>query len=301
MHPKDHKLCRHQVPIQEYRVVAPCDSQKWCQVFMTSIRCGRRFVNSCRTEGWFIFDLFASLQVNWSFVSSFALMDLWHGSFVEQFETCLESSQMLRVTSVEAWRITIARSPSWDGFLWARNTAIFRSSSRPSCIYTAKGKIRHGAQDFLFFSLSTPAAVLDALFFQGIGWRIKNPHGRNEGHLRKAEACHTVQPDRSSWHFSPVPLLHVERERSRWSSSSRQLWKGTVPKSFSLLNRFMSDSFHFHVTFIWVRQTQHGSKTIQNIFSVKPMPDSWQFHGVFMAVSWNFHWWLNSSSTVVPF
>lgn len=140
--------------------------------------------------------------------------------------TCLQSSQMLRVTSVEAWRITIARSPSWDGFLWARNTAIFRSSSRPSCVYTAKGKIRHGAQDFLFFTLSTPAAVLDALFFQGKAWRIWDPHGLHEGHHGKPEACHTVQTDRSSWYGAPVP------------------------KSFSLLNRFMSDSFHFHVTFI---------------------------------------------------
>ena len=127
------------------------------------------------------------------------------------------------VTSVEAWRKTIARSPSWDGFLWARNTAIFRSSSRPSCVYTAKGKIRHGAQDFLVSPFQPPPAVLDALFFQGMGWRIWNPHGLREGPHGKAAACHTVQTDRSCWHGAPVP------------------------KSFSL---FISDSFHFHVTFI---------------------------------------------------
>ena len=77
IHPKDHKLCRHHVPIQEYRLVVPCDFQKCCQAFVTFIRCGRTSVNSCRTEGWFIFDLFTSLQVNWPSVSSFAITDLW--------------------------------------------------------------------------------------------------------------------------------------------------------------------------------------------------------------------------------
>lgn len=49
IHPKDHKLCRHHVPIQEYRVIAPCDSQKWCQAFVTSSRCGRMFLSTSRT------------------------------------------------------------------------------------------------------------------------------------------------------------------------------------------------------------------------------------------------------------
>ena len=35
--------------IQEYRVVAPCDSQKWCQAFVTSSRCGRLFRSTSRT------------------------------------------------------------------------------------------------------------------------------------------------------------------------------------------------------------------------------------------------------------
>lgn len=124
--------------IQQYRVVAPCDSQKWCQAFVTSSRCGRLFRSTSRTVLFRI--------PFWCY-------------FGRALSTC-QSSKMFGCQ--KAQHIPIVRCRRWESFLSASITICFRSFPR----YSKKG---YGAQDFALFRRFTGTITTISYTFKYLG------------------------------------------------------------------------------------------------------------------------------------